>query len=299
VRLRNPLRVARSIAQNGTRFQHAAGVLRESLVMDAKTAWRATKQWGPFAARTVAYGTVSLTLGPLTRDRGASLWAMRHWCRSSARALSIDVQVEGLENVPRSGPFVYAANHQSIVDILVLGSVLTGDFKWAAKRSLMKIPFLGWHLALAGHVPVDRGAGSRAAAQVISRFEEVLRAGKPLLVFPEGTRSEDGLVRSFKNGGFYAAVRAEAPVVPVALDGTYRLMKRGAIDTGDGHTMRVVRVKVGAPIHPAAVGRENKRVPDLRCRTHAAVMELFASIGGTVPATPPADLPHAAAEARA
>jgi 1-acyl-sn-glycerol-3-phosphate acyltransferase len=297
--LRNALRVGRSIAQNATRFQHAAGVLRESLVMDAKTAWRATMQWGPFAARTVAYGTVSLTLGPLTRDRGASLWAMRRWCKSSARALSIEVQAEGLENVPRSGAFVYCANHQSIVDILVLGSVLSGDFKWAAKRSLMKIPFLGWHLALAGHVPVDRGAGSRAAAQVISRFEEVLRAGKPLLVFPEGTRSEDGLVRSFKNGGFYAAVRADVPVVPVALDGTYRLMKRGAIDTGDGHTMRVVRVKVGAPIHPTAGGRENKRVADLRDRTHASVMELFAAIGGTVPATPPADLPHPAAEARA
>src|SRR5262249_7822847 len=154
-----------------------------------------------------------------------------------------------LENVPQESAFVYCSNHQSLLDILVLGSVLPGDFKWAAKRSLMKIPFLGWHLQLAGHVPVDRSSGSRAAAEVIGRFEQVLRRGLPLLVFPEGTRSEDGVLRSFKNGGFYAAVRAGVPVVPVALDGTHVLMKKHAIDTGDG-TMRTVRVRVGPPVHP-------------------------------------------------
>jgi 1-acyl-sn-glycerol-3-phosphate acyltransferase len=242
----------------------------------------------PFSIRTAAYGTVSLTLGPLTQDRRASLWAMQRWCRSSARALHIDVQVTGLENVPR-GAFVYCSNHQSLLDVLVLGSVLRGDFKWAAKRSLMKIPFLGWHLRLAGHVPVDRSAGSRAAAEVIGRFEQVLRAGKPLLVFPEGTRSEDGVLRSFKNGGFYAAVRAGVPVVPVALDGTHRLMKKGALDSGDG-SMRLVRVKVGAPLQPLAEGREGLRVNDLRERTYASIAELLRSLGGQVPDVP---LPNA------
>jgi 1-acyl-sn-glycerol-3-phosphate acyltransferase len=208
---------------------------------------------------------------------------MQRWCRSSARALLIDVQPEGLEHVPDQGAFVYCANHQSLTDILVLGSVLPHDYKWAAKRSLMKIPFLGWHLRLAGHVPVDRNAGSRAAAEVIARFEEVLRRGKPLLVFPEGTRSEDGVLKPFKNGGFYAAVRAGVPVVPVALDGTHDLMHKGALDTGEIRQPRVVRVKVGAPIHPSAEGREAQRVADLRERTHAAVAELLVSIGGRLP----------------
>jgi 1-acyl-sn-glycerol-3-phosphate acyltransferase len=248
--------------------------------MDLHEALRATRQWVPFTARTIAYGTVSLTLGPLTKDRRASLWAMRNWCKSSARGLHVEVVESGLSNVPPS-PFVYCANHQSLLDILVLGSVLPGDFKWAAKRSLMKIPFLGWHLQLAGHVPVDRGAGTRAAAEVIGRFTKVLEAGKPLLVFPEGTRSEDGLLRGFKNGSFYAAVRAGVPVVPVALEGTHLLMKKGAFDTGDG-TMRTVKVKVGAPIHPLAVGREGAKVNDLRQRTEAAVAELLTSMGGKI-----------------
>jgi 1-acyl-sn-glycerol-3-phosphate acyltransferase len=265
--------------------------------MDVKSAWRATRQWVPFAARTIAYGTISLTLGPLTRDRSASLWAMRRWCQSSALGLDIAVHASGTELVP-PGPYVYCSNHQSVLDILVLGAALPGDYKWAAKRSLMKIPFLGWHLTLAGHVPVDRRAGSRGAAEVIARFEETLRRGKPLLVFPEGTRSEDGLVRPFKNGGFYAAVRTGVPVVPVALEGTYRLMKKGALDTGDGR-MREVRVKVGAPIHPRKEGREAQRVADLRDRTFAAVRELHRAVGGTVPVAVPAPLPEQRAEARA
>jgi 1-acyl-sn-glycerol-3-phosphate acyltransferase len=252
--------------------------------MDLQSAIRATRQWVPFSARTIAYGTISITLGPLTRDRRASLWAMRRWCRSAARGLNIDVVADGFENVP-PGAFVYCSNHQSLLDILVLGSVLPGDFKWAAKRSLMKIPFLGWHLRVAGHVPVDRSRGSRAAAEVIGRFETVLREGKPLLVFPEGTRSEDGILRSFKNGGFYAAVRAGVPVVPVALDGTHVLMKKHALDTGDG-SMRTVKVRVGAPLHARAEGREGPRVADLRERAYGSVADLLRSLGGQVPDVP-------------
>jgi 1-acyl-sn-glycerol-3-phosphate acyltransferase len=242
--------------------------------MDASTLLRAASQWVPFAARTMAYGTLSITLGPLTKDHRASLWAMREWSRSSALGLDIHAEAIDLHNVPEP-PFVYAANHQSLLDILVLGGVLPHDFKWAAKRSLMKIPFLGWHLQLAGHVPVDRAAGSRAAADVVRRFEGVLEQGKPLLVFPEGTRSEDGIVRPFKNGGFYASLRTMTPVVPVALEGTHKLMKKGNIDTGQGR----IPVRIGKPIQPT----KGMKVTELRDRTHAAIIDLHRSIGGYVP----------------
>lgn len=243
-------------------------------MMDAATLFHAATQWVPFAARTVAYGTLSLAFGPLTKDHRASHWAMRKWSQSSARGLDIHVEPIDLHNVPPP-PFVYVSNHQSILDILVLGGVLPYEFKWAAKRSLMKIPFLGWHLQLAGHVPVDRRAGSRAAAEVVKRFEEVIHQGKPLALFPEGTRSEDGIVRAFKNGGFYAAHRTGVPVVPVALEGTHRLMKKGSINTGYGR----IPVKVGKPI---AV-RKGMKVADLRDMAHAAVVDLHRSIGGYVP----------------
>jgi len=253
--------------------------------MQLRDAIRVARQWVPFTARTVGYGTISLTLGPLTQDHRASLWAMKRWCKSSARGLHIDVDATGLENVPTDGAYVYASNHQSLLDILVLGAVLPGDFKWAAKRELMNIPFLGWHLKLAGHVPVERGGGPRVAAEVIKRFTEVLKRGKPLLIFPEGTRSEDGVLKDFKMGGFYAAVRAGVPVVPVALEGAGHLMHKGAIDSGDGN-MRLVRVRVGKPIHPITTGKESARVVDLRDRTHAAVAELLLGLGGRVAEAP-------------
>ena len=249
--------------------------------MKLREAVRATAHWVPFVARTVGYGAVSLGVGPLTREHRASLWAMRAWCKSSVRGLDIQVDASGLENVPQDGPFIYCSNHQSLVDILVLGSVLPGDYKWAAKRSLMRIPILGWHLRLSGHVPVDRGAGPEAAAAVVERFRQVLSRGKPLLIFPEGTRSEDGIVRPFKAGAFSAAVAANVPIVPIALEGTHQLMKKGAFDLGHG-VMRHVAVKVGAPIHPARRGREDARIDELRDRTRATILEMHRSIGGSV-----------------
>ncbi len=273
-------RVTKPRARDAILVRRDSSATRIDVAMIGKY-YRAAKQWGPFAARTAFYGTISVTLGPLTREHGASLWAMRRWCRASTKGLSIAVEADGLENVPASGPFVYVTNHQSIVDIIVLGSVLPGDYKWAAKRSLFKIPFLGWHLGLAGHVPVDRGGGARTAAQVIKSFEGVLSSGKPLLIFPEGTRSETGVLKEFKAGGFYAAVRAGVPVVPVALDGTYDLMMKGALDTGEGN-VRHVKVRVGAPISPLSSGKEAKRVADLRDRAQVAVGDLLRSIGGRV-----------------
>ena len=91
---------------------------------------------------------------------------MRAWSRSGLRFLQISVDLQGLENVP-SGGYAYASNHQSLLDTLVLGATLPGDFKWAVKSSLMAIPFLGWHLWLAGHVRVDRNGDKKAAAAAV------------------------------------------------------------------------------------------------------------------------------------
>ena len=249
--------------------------------MKLREAYRATTHWAPFVGRTIGYGTVSLTLGPLTSDRRASLWAMRAWCKASTRGLNIEVAASGVENVPRRGAFVYCSNHQSLVDILVLGSVLPGDYKWAAKRSLMKIPFLGWHLRLAGHVPVDRGAGSRAAADAIARFRRSSRAASRCWSSRKERAARTASCRDFKIGGFLAAARQGVPVVPIAIEGTHRLMRKGAFDLGDG-AMRHVALRVGAPILARSEGSEAARVDDLRERTRAAILELHRSIGGTV-----------------
>ena len=233
------------------------------------------RQWVPFGARTVGWATLSITAGPFTRGK-ASTWAAKNWSRSSAKGLNIRIEVSGEDNVPHGG-FVYASNHESLVDILVLGAALPGDFKWAAKRSVMNVPFLGWHLRLAGHVPVDRNKGKEAAIAVTEAFESVLRADKPLLVFPEGTRTADGKLKPFKNGGFLAAVLTGKPVVPVALKGTFSLMSRDAVDTGSSMAEgeRLVTVQIGRPLYPNLELDEEESVLDLRDRTRAAVVDML------------------------
>ncbi len=251
------------------------GIFRKGGEMNLGERARWFRQWVPFGARTIGWATVSLTGGILTKGR-ASTWAANRWSRSSAKGLNIAIEADGLDNIPE-GRVVYASNHESLVDILILGAVLPGDFKWAAKRSVMNIPFLGWHLRLAGHVPVDRSQGQDAAKAAVEAFTKVLEDDKPLLVFPEGTRTRDGKLRPFKDGAFRAAVETDSPVVPVALHGTFSLMSRDAVDTGssrDPNVSRVVTVRVGAPIYPVAELGKEDRVADLRDRTREAIVAL-------------------------
>lgn len=255
------------------------GIFAQREQMSPTEMARWLQQWVPFGARTMGYGMLSLTLGPVTPDYKASAWAQKQWSKSALRGLRISTEVTGQHLVPAGG-LMYASNHQSLLDILVLGAELPGDLKWASKRSIMNIPFLGWHLRLAGHVPVDRKRGSRAAAETIKRFKEVLEEGKPLLVFPEGTRSDDGTVKDFKNGGFYAAVRAGVPVVPVALEGTHELMHKHATHTGgtDQPERRHVMVRIGEPVYPTTEGKERDQVVALREAVRAAVVAMHAEL---------------------
>jgi len=251
------------------------GIFRKGGEMGWGQRGRWLQQWVPFGARTVGWTAVSMTAGPISRG-AASTWAAKKWSQSSAKGLRIYIDATGQENVPDGG-FVYASNHESLVDILVLGASLPSDFKWAAKRSVMNIPFLGWHLRLAGHVPVDRNKGKDAAVAVTEAFETVLRNDKPLLVFPEGTRTADGKLKSFKNGAFQAAVLAGKPVVPVALNGTFALMSRDEVDTGASKAPedRLVTVQIGKPLYPNLELEEPEAVTELRDRSRAAIVEML------------------------
>jgi 1-acyl-sn-glycerol-3-phosphate acyltransferase len=254
------------------------GIFRKGGEMGWGERARWAQQWVPFGARTIGWGMLSITVGPLTKGT-ASTWAAKKWSQSSAKGLHIYIQASGAENVPEGG-FVYASNHESLVDILVLGAALPGDFKWAAKRSVMNIPFLGWHLRLAGHVPVDRNKGKDTAMAVTEAFEGVLRDDNPLLVFPEGTRTADGNLRAFKAGGFPAAVLAGKPVVPVALKGTFSLMSRDEVDTGANKNRddRLVTVQIGKPLYPSTELEEPQAIADLRDRTRAAIVSMLADV---------------------
>jgi len=133
------------------------------------------------------------------------------------------LRVEG--TWPGPGPYVVVANHQSMLDILLLAR-LPREMKWMAKESLFRIPWLGWMFTLAGDIRVRRG-DRESGSGAVRRGRDYLARGMSVMIFPEGTRNRDGALRPFKSGAFRLAVDAGVPVLPVAVWGTAGGMPRG------------------------------------------------------------------------
>lgn len=125
----------------------------------------------------------------------------------------------GLKNFSRKQNYVVVANHQSMLDILVVLAGLPLHFKFIAKKELFTIPFLGWHMWAAGYIGLERG-NTKSGKEAVETARNWLNKKVSVLLFPEGTRSEDGEIHAFKNGAFKLAMEAGVPLLPVVLDGT-------------------------------------------------------------------------------
>ena len=165
------------------------------------------------------------------------------------------LRVEGRDKLPMDGPAVLTPNHDSLADILVCGSLFR-PFKFVSKQSVFKVPILGRSMKLAKYIPLVRG-DRESVKQMFALCHESLESGVPVLLFPEGTRSEDGLVRPFKDGAFTLACDADAPVYPIILAGTRdALPKHGFVAPLESH----VRVRVLDPVYPAEFGHNVERL---------------------------------------
>ena len=136
-----------------------------------------------------------------------------------------DIKIEGLENIDRNKTYVIVANHQSLADIVILYKTKM-QFKWVAKETLFKVPFVGWSLSLAKHIKLTRG--KFASIKTIYRQAAVwLRSGMSVLFFPEGTRSLTNEMGDFQNGAFKLAIKEGVPVLPIAISGTGNAIPKG------------------------------------------------------------------------
>jgi len=135
------------------------------------------------------------------------------------------VSIKGADLQKISRPTIVVANHQSFLDLPLLYH-LPWTMKWVAKKALFKIPVLGWIISMTGPIPIDRK--SMGSAKKIDRLAKPIKDGIPDLIFPEGTRTEDGALKSFKNGAFKLAKRYNFNILPVVLKGEgYQAMPRG------------------------------------------------------------------------
>ena len=174
------------------------------------------------ALSTAFFGCFSL-LSSLWDNRGSQQHGVaRVWARSLLVIAGSPVQVLHAERLPEKAA-VYASNHLSYMDTPVLYARLPFQFRILAKQSLWKVPFIGWHLRRSGQVAVDQSS-ARASISSLGRGVAALKAGMPLVVFPEGGRSPQGDVQAFLSGAAYMAIRAQVPLVPLTLVGTYEVL---------------------------------------------------------------------------
>jgi 1-acyl-sn-glycerol-3-phosphate acyltransferase len=199
--------------------------------------------WPIIVLATVAFGVPAI-LAALLPPRGD--WFLRFargWARTLLAVAGISVRVLHPERLAKGRSFVIVANHESFCDILVLLANLPMQVRFLAKRSVFQVPVLGWSIAAAGFVPVDRGDRSRGAETVEAALER-LSGGRSLVIFPEETRTRTGDLLPFKRGAAHLALKSGLPILPVALAGTYRVLKRGSLVITPG----VVAMSVGEPI---------------------------------------------------
>jgi 1-acyl-sn-glycerol-3-phosphate acyltransferase len=169
------------------------------------------------------------------------------------------VQIEGRRNIRSNGTYVMVANHQSLLDILVLFRIFA-HFKWVSKIENFRIPLIGWNMTLNRYIKLRRG-DKVSIVRMLEQARRVLQDGSSIMVFPEGTRSPDGRMRRFKTGAFDLAKSSGRPILPIVLDGTANaLPKRGFVLQG----RHDIRIRILEEIPPESFAAEDVEALTLR-----------------------------------
>ena len=192
------------------------------------------------------------------------------WCKMRLVTAGVRVTVTGLENIPAGRAVMFTPNHQGNFDIPVMLTSLDAPHGLLAKAETKKIPLVRTWMRLLGCVFVDRG-DARSALHSLTECTKKLEDGRSLIVFPEGTRSKGGPMGEFKQGAFRMACRAGAPIVPVAIDGTYRAMEAN----GGFICPARVRVTILEPIETKGLSRAEQKT--LHEQTAAAIARALES----------------------
>lgn len=172
-------------------------------------------------------------------------WHARLWARLALALNLVRVKVNGIENLPE-GPVIFMSNHQSNFDILSLLSGIPNQLHWIAKKELFEIPVFGPSMLRGGYIPLDRGDG-RKALQSMDEAADMIRNGRSVVMFPEGTRSADTRLLPFKRGGFILARKAGVPVIPVTINGSGKVNPPNQIRLYSGEIRLVLHPAVTVP----------------------------------------------------
>ena len=193
----------------------------------------------------------------------ASLWA-----RIALKMAGVRVTVRGAEHLP-DGSVIFMSNHQSNFDILSLLAFMPRQFYWIAKKELFDIPVFGTSMRRGGYIPLDRSDG-RKALKNMDNAAAIIREGKSVVIFPEGTRSPDGKLLPFKRGGFMLALKAAVPVVPVTINGSGRI--------NPANLIRLYKGDIVINLHPPLIPAKDVTKDEAETRLIAQVHEAISSV---------------------
>ena len=182
------------------------------------------------AVYTIVLGIVSLASTLVDRRGHTAHRCAQLWSWLILKTTRVRVTVKG-SPPPANASYVFAANHQSFYDTPVIFASVPFSLRIPAKASLGRFPFIGWHLRFAGHLLL---AKTDRAAEVLKKMQRMISDRASLVIFPEGTRSTDGVVLPLKGGVFLMAIDSGLPVVPLSISGTRDVMLKGRLMTCPG-----------------------------------------------------------------
>jgi 1-acyl-sn-glycerol-3-phosphate acyltransferase len=204
------------------------------------------------AVYTAVLGTASLVGGLFDRRGHFAHRCAQWWARLILATSGVRIERGGHALPGEHESCIFVANHSSIYDVPVLFTAVPRQLRIMAKAALGRVPFIGWHLRLSGHLLVNR---TNPGAGIFKKMQRMARSGASLIVFPEASRTSDGQLKKFKGGIFLLAIEHGLPIVPVSVDGTRTVMPKGRLRVEPA----TVRVTVHAPIQTTGLSREDAR----------------------------------------
>jgi 1-acyl-sn-glycerol-3-phosphate acyltransferase len=217
---------------------------------------------------TAVCATTALLVSYVDKNGRVQHAIARFWGWSAVHISFSRLRVEGAENFRKQPVAVYASNHTSFMDTPVIFAALPFQFRILAKKSLWRWPLIGWYLGRSGQMPIDLD-NAQATLVSLGGAVKALREGMPLFIFPEGGRTETGALKPFQPGAAYLAIRAQVPLVPMALKGIFDLLP---IHTRHFYPSKLI-MRVGKPIETK--GMSVRESVELTERLRAAIQALL------------------------
>ena len=176
---------------------------------------------------TILFGVAVILFSPFDYKKGRILgFIVKYWAKTIFKTMNINVRVIGLDKLDRNADYIFAPNHASSLDIPLILGFLPFWMVPISKIELKWIPFLGWAMQAAGHVFVDRRDHEKAMLSIAKIKNSLLKNPRSILIFPEGSRTNDGKVNQFKTGGLSIGISTKISIVPVAIGGTFESLSK-------------------------------------------------------------------------